>query len=272
MGADGIRSAVRRRFVPESEPKWTGWVAFRSVFDVSLLDGLDCAVLDEANHWWGPDRAFFASRLGNGLFTIVGGQYCDPDAPDAPYKGAIWNSDGDLSELRNYYREWHPVIRSMIDASPYIRQYPNTAAPALERWSHCDGRVTLAGDAAHAHGGALAAGGSLGVDDGYAFASALWHVFPPGSTHCSVYGIQQALSLYEKVRKPHTDRVISTVDIGNKAILARIRAGKVETDDQLRERIRNRSDPFWIHEHDVEEMFAKAIAELMELSTPVAKI
>ncbi|KAI9667861.1 MAG: hypothetical protein M1821_000680 [Bathelium mastoideum] len=273
LGADGIHSAVRRYFVPGSEPKWTGWVAFRSVFDTKLLDGLDDAILNEANHWWGPDRTFFASRLGNGLFTIVGGHYSDPDAPDAPYKGAAWNSDGDVDELRKYYADWHPVIRRMVDASPYTRQYPNTAAPALDHWSYLSGRATLVGDAAHAHGGALAAGGSLAIDDGYAFAAALWHVFPPGSImHRSDYIVQRALSLYERTRKPHTDRVISTVQAGNKAVVARIRAGNEETDEQLRERAKNRSDPFWIHEHDVQAMFAKAIAEDMELSSPTAKI
>lgn len=72
LGADGIRSAVRRSFVPHSAPKWTGWGAFRSVFDAKLVEHID-GVLDEACHWWGPDRTFFASRLGKDLFTIVGG-------------------------------------------------------------------------------------------------------------------------------------------------------------------------------------------------------
>ncbi|KAL9078945.1 MAG: hypothetical protein Q9157_002129 [Trypethelium eluteriae] len=271
LGADGIRSAVRRYFVPGSGPKWTGWVAFRSVFDVKLLEDLDDAILNEANHWWGPDRTFFASRLGNGLFTIVGGHYSDPYAPDAPYRGATWNSDGDVNEMRQYYKDWHPVIRRMVDASPYTRQYPNTAASALDRWSFCHGRATLAGDAAHAHGGTLAAGGSLAIDDGYAFAAALWHVFPPGSTHRATYDFKRALSLYERVRKLRTDRVISTVHAGNKATISRIRAGKEETDDQLRERVKNRSDPFWIHEHDVQAVFAKAVAEEIELNSPAAK-
>lgn len=269
LGADGIHSAVRRYFVPGSDPKWTGWVAFRSVFDVKLLEGLDTA-LEEANHWWGPDRTFFASRLGQDLFTIVGGHYSDPDAPDAPYRHATWNSDGNVDVLGEYYKEWHPVIRKMVDSTPYTRLYPNTAAPGLDTWIYGNGRVTLVGDAAHAHGGALAAGGSLAIDDAYAFAAALWHVFPPGA-HPSTPDIQRALSVYERTRKAHADRVISTVREGNKAILARLKKTR-ETDEELRARLKNRPDPSWIHEHDVEAAFAQAVAQDSKNHVSISKL
>jgi salicylate hydroxylase len=258
LGADGINSAVRRHFVDGSDAKWTGWVAFRSVFDVKLLKGLDTE-LEEANHWWGPDRTFFASRLGKQLFTIVGGHYSDPDAPDAPYKDTNWNSAGNVDVLREYYKEWHPVVRKMVAASPYTRQYPNMAAPGLDTWIYGKGRVALSGDAAHAHGGALAAGGSLAIDDAYAFAAAFWHVFAPGTSPTKA-SIPRALSIYEGTRKLHADRVISTVQNGNRAIIERLTKER-ETDDELRTRLKNRGDPYWIHEHDVLLAFAQAVAQ-----------
>ena len=258
LGADGIRSAVRQHFVPSSAPKWTGWVAFRSVFDADLVKGIG-DVLDEAYHWWGHDRTFFSSRLGKDLFTIVGGYHSNPNAEDAPYKDATWNSDGDVEEVKAYYHEWHPVIQKMIAAAPYIRQYPNTFASSLDTWVHGGGRVTFAGDAAHAHGGAFAAGGSLAADDAYAFALAIGHTFPPGSPHPSTETIEEALRLYESTRKMHTDRVLSAVQQGNQKTIERL--GKVETDEELRARMKNRNNPSWIHEHDVEATFARAVAE-----------
>lgn len=41
IGADGIRSAVRGLFVPNFELKWSGLIAYRSAFDVKLLDGVE---------------------------------------------------------------------------------------------------------------------------------------------------------------------------------------------------------------------------------------
>lgn len=249
LGADGISSAVRRHYVPGSVNKWTGWVAFRSVFSADLLPPDFDAALEEANHWWSSERTFFASKLGRNLFTIVGGWHSDPEDPDAAYKDATWNSDGDIKVVKTLYKDWHPTIRQLIDAAPYVRQYPNTYASALDSWVHEDGLVTFAGDAAHAHGGAFAAGGSLALDDAYAFALAILHVYPPGAPKPTRDEISKALRLYEQTRKPHTNRVLSVVHENNKRTLDRI--GRAETDEQLRKRMSSRQSMAWLHEHDV---------------------
>jgi salicylate hydroxylase len=269
LGADGINSAVRQHFVPSSEPEWTGWVAFRSVFDLKLLEnqGVD-DVLSEANHWWGPERTFFSSKLGSNLFTIVGGQYSNPSDPNAPFKDTAWDSDGNVDALRELYKDWHPVVRKMVDATPYTRQHPNTAAPGLKTWIYGDGRVALLGDAAHAHGGALATGGSLALDDAYAFAISLKHVFS-SSRQSSIANIQRALFIYEQTRKPHVDRVTSMVRVGNKVALARLEKPR-DIDEELRARLQNRSDPYWIHEHDVNVAFAQTVSQDLHFF-PVSK-
>jgi salicylate hydroxylase len=187
----------------------------------------------------------------------VGGYHGDPNATDAQFKDAAWNSDGDVEVLKSYYKEWHPVIRRMVEATPYIRQYPNTYASSLDTWVHGNGRVTFVGDAAHAHGGAFAAGGSLAADDAYSFAMAMSHVFSPTSTDFSTERIREALHLHELTRKAHTDRVLRAVHEGNQKTIKRLR--KTETDEALRERIQSRGDPYWIHEHDVEAAFEQAI-------------
>ncbi|KAI1469517.1 FAD/NAD(P)-binding domain-containing protein [Daldinia caldariorum] len=266
LGADGIHSAVRTFFVPTSSTAWTGWVAFRSVFPSSHVAHIQ-DLPDEATHFWGPDRTFFVSRLGRDLFTVVGSYQADPAAPDAPYKDSTWNSDSDVDVLREFYKDWSPLVRRIVDAVPSTRVYPNAAAHPLETWVLGDGRVTLAGDAAHAHGGAFAAGGSLALDDAWAFASAILHVFPADAA-ASASGkpsdaeIRRALRIYERTRKPHTDRVMSVVHQTNKSKVARYsRAAEPETDEQLRARIKNRVDPSWIHEHDVQAAFAQAVAD-----------
>ncbi|KAI5362650.1 putative FAD-binding domain, FAD/NAD(P)-binding domain superfamily [Septoria linicola] len=256
LGADGIRSQVRQHFVSSSAPRWTGWVAFRSVFDAKLVQHIPGA-LDEAVHWWGPERTFFASRLGKDLFTIVGGNYSDPDAPDAPFSAASWNSEGSLDTLKDFYKDWHPAIRQMIAASPYTKLYRNTFASGLESWVHGDGRATFAGDAAHAHGGAFAAGGSLALDDAYAFARAIFYIYPNGSVKPGRKAIDTALRLYERTRKPHTDRVLLTVHVNNKKAVERI--GVQETNEQLRARMTSRANNSWIHEHDVDATFQQAL-------------
>lgn len=264
LGADGIHSKVRTFFVPSSRTEWTGWVAFRSVFPISHLAHIP-DVPDEAEHIWAPDRTLFVSRLGRDLFTVVASHQVDPDAPDAPYRDASWDSKGDVGVIREFYRDWHPRYRAIVDATPWTGIYPNSAAHALDTWVLGDGRVTLAGDAAHAHGGAFAAGGSLALDDAWAFAESIRHVFPEDAgrrtpARSAAEDITRALRVYERTRKAHTDRVMSVVHEQNRKKVERL--GQVQTDEELRARLQNRYDPSWIHEHDVQLAFSQALDTL----------
>lgn len=266
LGADGINSRVRTFFAPTSRPSWTGWVAFRSVFPVSPhLSHLNPeSIPDEAEHIWAPDgRTLFVSKLGKDLFTVVGSSQSDPHAPDAPYRDAVWNAPGDVGVLRGFYRDWHPRYRDIVNATPHTHVYPNASARALDTWILGGGRVTLAGDAAHAHGGAFAAGGSLALDDAWAFAAAVGRVFRSGTgstrpgAGLAGEDVARALGIYEKTRKPHTDHVMKVVDEMNEKKVARL--GHAQTDEDLRARMKNRYDPGWIHEHDVESAFRRAL-------------
>ena len=260
LGSDGIHSAVRTFYVPESRTSWTGWVTFRSVFPLSHVSHIK-DLPGEANHFWGPDRTLFVSPLGKDLFTVVGSYQSDPDAPDAPYKNATWDQEGDVGVLRELYKDWSPLTRAIIDATPYTRIYPNTAGHGLDTWIFGDGRVTLAGDAAHAHGGAFAAGGSLALDDAWALAAAIRHVFPDSATTLPTSSeVAFAWELYEETRKAHTDKVIRVVHEGNKKKVER--QGTTESDEQLRARMISRGDVSWLHEHDVEAEFASVLAKI----------
>ncbi|ROV93336.1 hypothetical protein VSDG_06849 [Cytospora chrysosperma] len=267
LGADGIHSKVRTFFVPTSRTAWTGWVAFRSVFPLYHLAHIP-DLPDEAEHIWGPDRTLFVSKLGRDLFTVVGSHQSDPEAPNAPYQDAAWDSAGDVGILKDFYRDWHPRYRAIVDATPWTTVYPNSAAHTLDTWVLGGGRVTLAGDAAHAHGGAFAAGGSLALDDAWAFAASISHVFPPGDEGNGLplpparEDIARALGIYERTRKAHTDKIMAVVHAQNAKKVERI--GEVPTDEELRARMKNRYDPSWIHEHDVQAAFAQALSSQAE--------
>ncbi|KAJ0268939.1 hypothetical protein COL940_012908 [Colletotrichum noveboracense] len=275
LGADGIHSGVRSFYVPSSRSKWTGWTAFRAVYPISHLAHIP-DVPDEAEHWWGVDRTWFMSKLGQDLFCIVASHQSEPDASDALYKDTVWNTDSDVNLLKEHYKDWHRLVREIIDTTPAdsLKVYPNASAHGLESWVLGEGRVTFAGDAAHAHGGAFAAGGSLAIDDAWAFTTAVQHVYPAGAEALpSSADIERALRLYEKTRKAHTDRVLDTVHSTNKKKVERV--GVVETDEGLRARMKNRVEPVWIHEHDVEAVFRKVLedekANLVAIRAPHTK-
>lgn len=150
------------------------------------------------------------------------------------------------------------MVKGLVDITPDIRYYPNyTCASSLQTWNFGN-RVTLIGDAAHAHGGAHATGGSIAIDDAYAFSLALKSVFPVDSTRKpSVDELGRAINLYEATRKPHADRLLNTVRAANKARAARVE--NPETDAELRARAAKGSNTTWLHEHDVVKAFEETL-------------
>ncbi|KAH6900629.1 hypothetical protein B0T10DRAFT_33098 [Thelonectria olida] len=272
IGADGIHSRVRKTFVPSHSLHWTGWVALRATFEASRLGDLEYP--EDAVHWIGHDRNFFHSRLGKGLFTTVGGFHADPTDANAQGRDANWDDLGSLEQFKELYKDWNPTVRAFIDAAPYIRLFPNFAGAALDTWSF-DNRVTLVGDAAHTHGGAFAAGGSLAINDAHALYLSLDHVWPASSAQAgkpTKEQIADIFRLYEATRQPQVNKLLGVVHKALAGQKVTVERGKTETDEQLRQRVSGRMDPWWISEHEVERAFHEAIDKLNEGGEGRAKL
>jgi salicylate hydroxylase len=116
----------------------------------------------------------------------------------------------------------------------------------------------LVGDSAHAHGGAYATGGSLAIDDAYAFFLAINHVFPPTATQKpTAKQIGEALRLYEETRKPHAERLLRIVLKANQKKAASV--GKPVADEDLRRMAAERPDTVWLAEHNVVGAFTEVL-------------
>lgn len=128
LGTDGIHSKVRQAFASRHELKWTGQIAFRSAFDVSLVSDID-DLPDDAIFWVGHERTLFASRLGMRAFlprplgtgdeyyamltsapsgksqyTVVGSYIADPMDPNDTFQNTKWSGPGDVDFLRSLYK------------------------------------------------------------------------------------------------------------------------------------------------------------------------
>ncbi|KAG0158045.1 hypothetical protein PDIDSM_5558 [Penicillium digitatum] len=282
VGADGIHSVVRKAFAPNHSLRWTGDILFRSTFDRSLVEKIEDLPADAVFHC-GPNENFlFTSRLGtsgavckprgehklarkmkaNGpqgktQYTVVGQTQSDPDDPENPSRTAQWNTEGDVTTLRDLYKGWHPTVEKILKATPTTRLYPNHLGIPLKSMVS-ETCVALIGDAGHTHGGAFASGGSQAMNDTHALALALAHIWPTEkNAKPDRPQVARALALFDGTRRPHVNKLIDLVQIGLAARQAKLRdVRKVEeTDKERRERISGLSDIAWLAEHDVEAAF-----------------
>ncbi|PYH98946.1 FAD/NAD(P)-binding domain-containing protein [Aspergillus ellipticus CBS 707.79] len=252
IGADGIKSKVRQSFIPEYRLRFNGKVYMRSTFDASRVEGKVPDLPADSVHWWGPKDAFFASRLGKGQYTTVGA-YSDPRSTEEVEKSVVWDQAGNVDFLRARYEDWNPTVKALTELTPHTKLYPNYTGDALSTWVLAP-RVTLIGDAAHTHGGAFAAGGSLALDDALTLGLAFAHVFKATQT-LSETDIQTALELYSQARQPHTARLLRIVH-GQ----ININSNQSDAENTLLSRLQNRPNTVWLSEHDAEAAFAATLA------------
>lgn len=179
-------------------------------------------------------------------------------------KAITWNQAGNVEFFRERYKDWNPVVKRLTELTPSVRLFPNYAGTALSTWLPAP-RVTLLGDAAHTHGGAFAAGGSLALNDAFALGLAFRHAWESraGNMPLRLAEIQHAFTLYDRTRRPHVAKLLSIVH-GARLKEQPTYASAEAEDEGLIARLKSRPDLTWLSEHDVEAAFAKTVDELRD--------
>lgn len=175
VGADGIRSVVRRAVAGEVEPRYAGYTAWRTVVTPS-------EPVTEFGETWGRGQRF-------GFAPLAGGRvYCFATA-NAP-AGA---PDGGLAELRERFADWHapiPMLLAAADPAAVLR-HDIYDLPALPRFTA--GRIALVGDAAHAMTPDLGQGACQALEDAV--------------TLGAILAGDGDLCRYDAARRPRTQRI-----------------------------------------------------------------
>jgi salicylate hydroxylase len=155
VGADGIRSAVRRALGDVAEPVFRR----RSAWRVTIpMDSTPKALRGtRLGLWLGPDAhvVHYPLRGGTALNIVA---FVEDEAPLDGWSGA-----GETRELLGRFAGWAPLLRDLL-----------ACAPSWTCWSLADrpvwfgpgrGSVTLLGDAAHAMLPFAAQGGAMAIED-----------------------------------------------------------------------------------------------------------
>ena len=160
--------------------------------------------------------------------------------------------------FREKFKDWNPIVKRLTELTPSVRLYPNYAGPALSSWLPAP-RVALLGDAAHTHGGAFAAGGSLALNDALCLGLALKHV-GESKGQLKLDEIQRALELYDLARRPHATRLLNIVH-SQLHVQPPVYASPEEENAALMARLTSRPDLSWLSEHNVDRALADVITE-----------
>jgi salicylate hydroxylase len=198
IGADGIHSRVRTVMFGPEKPRYTGCVVWRGMVPAERIAHLDIEVA--SHNWMGPDGHCVhywvsAKRLMNVVCCVEHGNWT----------AESWTDRGNVADVLARYKDWHPIIRGLIEAFPETYVWALHDRAELPRWT--DGRVTLLGDACHPMLPMMAQGAAQAIEDGAALA-ALLKAMPED--------VPTALARYEALRKPRATR-LQNVSATNRA-------------------------------------------------------
>ena len=188
IGADGVRSLVRRLTWPEAPgPRYAGYIAYRLL--TPPMDG----AAEEGAETWGAGTRFGYVPLRDGRV------YCFA-AVNAPPRAAACAQDREhRTTSRPSSAGWHAPIPRLLAASPGrrppvllhdIEELPDLATFAT-------GRVALLGDAAHAMTPNLGQGACQALEDAVELAACL----------SAEPDVPSALAGYDRRRRPRTQRI-----------------------------------------------------------------
>jgi salicylate hydroxylase len=190
VGADGMRSIVRRILFGADHPRFTGAVAWRAIAPIEAYPDLpDAAVV-----WAGPARHAVTYRIRRGtLINFVG------VVEEDQWREEGWDKAGDKAELAKAFEGWAAPVVSVIGAAQSCHRWALFDRDPLPRWS--DGRATLLGDACHPMPPFQAQGAAMAIEDAVVLARCL----SVQSEHP-----EAALLAYEDKRKARTAKMLAS--------------------------------------------------------------
>ena len=190
VGADGIRSTVRRILFGLGKPVFTGCVAWRGLIPLERLpEHLRRLV---GTNWLGPHGFVLHYPIRRGeLMNFISVVERDD------WQVESWVIAGTTRELASDFKGWHADVQTLIEAIPIPYKWALMVRPPMEEWSR--GRITLLGDACHPTLPFLGQGAVMAIEDGYIIAACLEKYFDDPS---------RAFSRYEELRRERTAAVV----------------------------------------------------------------
>jgi salicylate hydroxylase len=192
VGADGLRSALRRTFETEP-PRFAGKVACRVLVDADAVP--DLVSPPTTRMWIGPRQHIVSYPIRRGRVLNFAAAL---PASEADLES--WTRQGDVRELADALAGWDdPDIQRILGAARSTLRLPIFDRPPLP--GRGEGRQTLLGDAAHPMLPFFAQGASQAIEDAWVLGRCLHGV--------EAADLPAALRRYERARAARTSQVQS---------------------------------------------------------------
>lgn len=218
IGADGIKSRVRRQLLGEEMLSPNGYVAHRTIIDMKDVPA-DLPHRNDVVLWAGPGYHVVHYPLRHGTIFNIVAVFKDP-APGQGDQRVTHEED-----VKHVYAQAHPALKKLLSMMDLERRWVLADRDPIRQWTH--GRVTLLGDAVHPTFQSLAQGAGMAIEDAVCLAELLRSLD---------YDYERAFKEYPKRRLVRSARI----QLGSRQLWDFYHAEGIARevrDDELKERV-----------------------------------
>ena len=188
IGADGVRSAVRRQYVGD-DARVSGHVVYRAVVD--RKDFPEDLRWNAASIWVGPNCHLVH-------YPLRGGEQYNVVVTFHSREQEEWSvREGSREEVRSYFDGICARARQLIELPRDWKRWATADREPIAQWTF--GRVTLLGDAAHPTLQYLAQGACMALEDAVTLGEAL---------RVHEHDFAKAFAHYQRARVARTARIV----------------------------------------------------------------
>jgi 2-polyprenyl-6-methoxyphenol hydroxylase-like FAD-dependent oxidoreductase len=194
VGADGIRSTVRRQVCPRARVRYGGYTVWRAITPFSHPDFPP----NTMRQYLGPGRTFSIWQLADKHVSWSASAWVPEAGQDRP------GTRKDI--VRSWFAGSQPVITELIEATPEQDMLRTDTADVVPFKGWRSRRVILLGDAAHATTQTTGQGAGQAIEDAVVLARTL-AALAGGSTGPALgdpAALGDALGTYERTRRTRT--------------------------------------------------------------------
>ncbi|KAH7062531.1 salicylate hydroxylase [Macrophomina phaseolina] len=198
VGSDGIGSVTRKKLFPAIKPTPpSNDAVYRAIVPTEQVRADPVArelVQKRTMEVWMAHNAYIITYpISNGTaFNMVLNHEADHPVTRV--------EDVDISEVREYYKDWDPRIKRIVDMVPSVQRWPLLVTGPLDSWSSPQKNVVLLGDAAHSMVNHMAQGAATSMEDGAFLGRCLRDVVR------GRLSLADAIEIYERGRMPLAHR------------------------------------------------------------------
>jgi 2-polyprenyl-6-methoxyphenol hydroxylase-like FAD-dependent oxidoreductase len=187
IASDGVHSLIRKKLLPESDPRYAGYTCWRAVID----NPPSSVNMHETSESWGRGSRFGIAPLNKGrLYWFA--------CLNAKENDSVKRAYG-IKELLTHFGKFHAPIPEILEHTEDRQLIWNDIIDVKPLKKFAFGRIVLMGDAAHATTPNMGQGACLAIEDAVILANTIE----------DSHSVENAFRVFEKKRIQRTTTIVN---------------------------------------------------------------